>query len=359
MKSVLSYAIQALALVALLAAGRTLAQSEQASGLKSAQSLLVGSQGHLLATANLPGGLLRFDHAIAVGDLILTTPKFERGIHLVTLWPGLEFNSVDTIDTSQDPDAGEKLMSLIAPLPVGSVVIAAVRGDVHPEQNALPSLDRFPITLGAELSPFRAEAASWALISYRLESGWRTIAESYSEERAVHLAFTLAPNPSDYQGHRSEVFYAKGDGAGVVELLASFELASDQSDDVAWNRQARAGAVRIPSITMRPSETAHSSIVWQNATLPPNASFRVALNSSTPLRPGQNWPRFSLYVDGAVAGWLEPDSIAEDAWVPWVVDLGPNARHGVTLELRTEVSRAGKTTIYFWGQPRLSWGVTE
>jgi len=359
MRDVLSFALQALALVALLAGGRILIRTDRTSEQTQAASILVGSQGHLLASAPLPGSQKRFDNAIAVGDLILTTSELERGLHVVTLWPGLEFNSVDLIETSTDPDSGEKLMSLIDPLPVGSVVIAAVRGGARPAKAELPELDRFPRTLGAELSPFRSDAASWALISFRLDSGWRTIAEAYSEERAVHLAFTLAPDPDNYEDHRSEVFFAKGDGTEAVELLASFMLASERTDDVAWNRQARAGAVRIPSITMRPTETAPSNIVWQNATLPSGASFQAELSRATPVEPGQNWPRFSLLVDGVEAGWLEPDTITEGAWISWTVELGEQARRGVTLELRTDVSRAGTAATYNWGQPRVSWGDSE
>ena len=359
MRSVLSVSLTGLFLLALVSVGLNLSNASSQYSSAKPVAILVGSHGYMLPIATLPGSLDRFDDAIAVGDLLLAHPSMETGLRVAVLLPGLEFKTFQIIRTATDPQASERLTDLIDTLPYGSVVIASVRGMVRPPQEALAALDEFPLTLGAELTPFRASAASWAVISCKLESGWRTVAESYSEDQGVHLAFTLSPNTSIYSDYRSDVFYSRGSGRQTVELYPSIKDASFETEDSGSNRWATAGGVRKASITQRPTQGTPSVIRWEQTMVGPNFAYSVHFSLHKATESKLATPEFTLLLDGEIVGSYVPEPSLEPAWRNWTLELNNTEQRIVDIELRAELIGEGSAATYNLGAPSISWGTAN
>ncbi len=352
----MTFGLSCLVLLSLVAAGQKLTRASDQIFTTEPLSILVGSHGHMLPIATMEGSADRFDDAIAIGDLLLTHPRAGDGLRVAMLKPGLELDSFNTYKSATDPDASLKLKLRLSLLPVGSVVIAAVHGYVHPPDEKLEGLDDFPLTLGAELTPFRATAASWAIISYKLDSGWRTIAEAYSESRGVHLAFTLSPDPSVYEHHHSEVFFSESEGVRVVEFFASFRSAASKTRDVVQSKWAAVGGVKAPSLLVRPSPDESSVIRWEHVTIGPNAVFQAKLSQKSAPRPNQGLPKFSVIVDGEEVGSFSPSGAIHRSWSDWSFPLDNLESGTVDIEFRTDLANEGLATSFLWGNPTIEWG---
>ena len=66
------------------------------------------------------------------------------------------------------------------------------------------ALDQLLDDLGAHARPFEEETSSWAMIGLRRPGRWINLAEGFSTDQGISLAFTMGHNWAAYDQHRTE-----------------------------------------------------------------------------------------------------------------------------------------------------------
>ena len=314
------------------------------------ETILVASRGHLLPRAPLEGGDDVFSGAISIGDLLLTSSGSSLGLQVATLAPGLKFQHHRIYDTAEDSTAGSSLHEQLDDAPVGTLFVVAVQGLVRPADGELATLDGFARKLGAELSPFRAPSASWAVISYKLATGWRVLAEAYSEDREVSLAFTVSPAPRTYRDFRSAVFYAPGDGPQTVNLFHDLASGDVLSGTILRDQWSRLAGTMKSSLVMPAAHSVPATVRWSNVMLGTQPYFTASLGKRVPFA-----ATAIMRIQGQEVDRRELGSDLRIGWHPWRVDLSDWENKQVSLELSIEVPKGTPGSTVFLGLPELNW----
>jgi hypothetical protein len=357
----------------LLAIGlRTAVVFESSSGSQRggarATNVLVTSRGHMLPAAALQGGDESVLDTIAVGDLLLTQRGETSGLRTVMLRPDLELEFFLNFDLARDPQGIVKIADSASIAPEGSVLVLAVQGDVRPASGDSTVFDETVRTLGARVSPFRAERASWALVSLRRADGWHALAEAYSETQGIDLTTTVLANPLE-RGREAlgELVHVRGEGPLVLDLAGVLGWAESDQGTQGFDRWARLQQQTKSSIRLRRGHTssegdgAVGSVRFPNVRLGAAPSFSVALGVPSYHAEGYAGALCELVVDGEVVGHRYLDE--PEVWHPWVQDLADFAHRTVDVELRVrpierddeDVSGAARVAWILWGEPVLTW----
>jgi len=360
MRSVLSFGGVLLVALALLRLAAGSLGGPATAGSDRALSVLAGSCGYMLPSAPMEGGSERFDDAISVGDLVLTERGAGPGLRVAAFRPGLDFQFFTNFDTASDPRAAVKLMERFRGMAIGAVVVIEAQGKLVGEAASVEELDEIPLLLGAEMTPFRAPAASWAMVACRTSRGWRTLSESYSEERAVHLAMSVSPDVARYVNHRNEVFIGTAVGRQTLELsetLAWAEPALEGERAPIKVRWAPDGNPARSGILLRASGGKPAVVRWSDVPLGPDAMLTAALGVQRYTGELRSPARISVLVDGEELGQLEGEFRPGAGWLSWGANLIPYSGQVVDIELRVEPLDNELGVPIVLGDVSLVWGI--
>lgn len=319
-------------------------------------TILIGSRGHMLPSATMDGGDESFSDAMAIGDLLLTPGASFPGLRVAVLHPDLEFRDYQSYDTASSPRAGANIRRMLNKMPRGTILLASTQGNVRPPGDRRDDLSDIAKSLGAEMSPFVAPAASWAIVTCKLDSGWHTLAESYSEQREVHLSLTLSPPVSDYADTASNVFFAESNGFQELDLFSSYDSSSSRTDNIrAYEWKSLGGEIQR-SIAFWPTPSAPGKITWESITLGNKPTFSAGCGVEGAYRPG---------VTGAIARLrIQGEEVAQYAfrvgdqarWQPWSVDLSAWEGETISVEFEVTADAPNGSVGLLLGLPTLAWG---
>ena len=241
-------------------------------------------------------------------------------------------------------------------------------GQPYPAQPTLPytAPSRFAAVaelLGARARPFDLTDAgdvadptpseSWALIAARLPGGWTPLAEAYSRDSGVVLAFSIAYDLERYAGQRGE--FVEVHASGPVEVFLEEELpnAARCGEEVECTSDHTVGGRRMRSILQRPTAGA-SRVAWDGVRLGDGSGLRAMVGLADGVRAGSDGVVFEVRVDGELvhAQRAEP----EGPWRLLQVDLRPFAGRSVELELAVEPGSGANGDWALWGRPMLVHG---
>lgn len=344
--------------------------SESERGGARGTNVLVTSRGHMLPDVPLQGGDESVRDTIAIGDLLLTQLGATAGLRMAMLRPNLELEFFLNFDLVHEPAGLAKIADSASVAPEGSVLVLAVQGDVHPADGDTAVFDEAVRALGARVSPFRAERASWALVSLRRADGWHALAEAYSETESVNLSTTLLLEPAERgRAALGELLHVRGQGPRTLDLVGVLGWADSDPGLQGFDRWATLAGTNLPSIRLRrghrstEGDAAVGSVRFPSIELGASPTFTVGLGVPAFHAEGFTGAECQLLIDGEVVGRRFLNEPL--AWHPWVEDLAAFAHRTVDLELRVrpiersdeDVTGATRVAWILWGRPELTWNL--
>jgi len=364
MRSVLPLAFALLGLVLLIdvssrLVGRRGDEQRTRTGSARAIEVVAASRGRLLPRATF-GGVEPLADVIQCGDKHLWWRADESGIRVAELNAALELVAYTNHETARSPDDVRTFAALPETVDVGGVLILVADGDFRPAADPALAreLDAAAARLGSEVAPCAAPSASWALLALRLPDGWVKLAECFSEDRGVVLAFTLSPDLERYRGYRGETFVDVSDER-VIQLESELDQAL-QRGNAAYRIDLPVGGEFRGSILATVSERLGSSRVVWSLPLSAEPVFECLIG----LRDGA-WKEsdgvvFQVLVDDELVAErpLGTPSVGgaptEVRWLPWRVELGEHAGREVRFELTVTSGDPGSHAAgdwALWGEP--------
>ena len=358
MRAVLTLSSMLLLLVVLwVATERPMSEvGAQTSTRSEAVSILVGSRGHMLPKAKLDGSDEYFEDAICVGDMLLKKPAIEVGLCLALLGPKMELLSFEIFDVAASSEQVQQLVERVGSAPKDTLLVASINGFVQASEHELEALDDLCRALGSRVSPFRSPQASWALIAARLSNGWVSVAESYSEERAVNLAFTLDTNFGVYRQRRPSFYYPRTRGHQEISLYHSRGSTSSMTKHVSSSKWGKIGRLSKPTLNLNCNNHVESLAVvhmrWDHLGLGKKPVFETSLAFTGD---GDGSTVCRLLVNGELAASITLPDSARSQWVPWSVDLSAWAGQSVSLQIESTLENMIGKRSAKWGDPMLKW----
>jgi len=362
MRAVLSLA---LALLFLAVLGNVVMRFEHhASPTRAAVHVLVVAKGRLLQRAQYGDGE-SLGSIIQVEDTNLSFDGAPAGLRVATLSPSLALEGHELFALASSADELARLDRHVARAPVGTVLALGTSDAYLPPAAAQrASFDALAARLGSSVAPFELDGAggtppsSWALITLRGARGWIKLAESFSLDSGIVLAFTIDPDLTRYADYRGETVLVETERR---ELPLHMELdAVDDSTAIGFTFTMGVGGVPkravfapVPTRGKRPLSRA----VWHAVPLGEAPRFRAEVG----LRDGA-WARsngvvFQVLVDDEIAGELAlgTDGVPLDqGWQPFEVDLAPWAHRAVVLELRVDPRGDTEDDWALWAEPTIT-----
>ncbi len=312
-----------------------------------AVSILAASRGHMLPSATLPGGGESFSDVIAVGDLLLTPRDSAAGLRVALLGPRLDFQRHAVLPI---PAGAEEFRALVDGAEAGSVLIAAVQGDVQASGAALAELDEILQHLGASASPFRLARNSWGLIAHKQGRAWRVLGEVYSRSREVHLALSLRLDLLLDGGPLQPFLEVEAEGPCRLALTETFDSRTSDSVGAYVNRWARIGGSREAALQLKGDG---GRVAWSRVAWGSDARFAcdLALGGQVSDRP----ITLELRLDGELVATTDTAGLSTGAPRPWQVALPSTLGQDVRLELRARQEKPVSGAYVLLGTPTLSW----
>jgi hypothetical protein len=373
-RAVLPLALVLLGIAALLDRSALLAPARGAGeGADAAIEILAAAKGPLLPAGRLGSGPERFTELIRIGDRTFVDGERGSGLRSVLLVPGRVLAETRTFALASDPQEASGLRELLASAPPGALLVLASSGRIEPvgEQAAAVrlELERALRELGARARPCAHTPESWALIALRGEGGWVPLAEGYSRDSGVVLAYTLARAPELAPDRPGEFVHVSAPSEAEVFLEGEIQHASRRDAGIVLHPDATVGGRRIGGIAqwlhaMPGQPVRPSSLAWQGVALGPGSGFLAWVGLADDTTDGQDVGgsgriAFELLLDGAPVKTLEIPA-DEHRWRLFQADLRPFAGRTVELELRAgSVREAGWEAggaRALWGRPVLVHG---
>jgi hypothetical protein len=356
MRPALALALSLLLLVLLLNASLELGRGEH-SPTASAVHVVAAAKGRMLAPASNTAGL-PLAGVIQVGDTNLTLEASRPGLRVATLSGSLSI--VDHVDydvahSSEDVDA---FVSHCRDAPPWTVLVIASTGSFRPgNADDLRRLQASIDSLGSELRPLDAMPSSWALLCLRCPDGWVKLAEGYSRESGVAVAFTIDSDLSRYEDFQGESMWAST-GLRRTQLGLELDEVSNRQNTTVQSRMTLGGETRdaiYAPVGLKPGRQ-FSRVVWEGVPLGDDPVFRCAIGMLDGAWKESNGVVYSILVNDqlvaerplGVAGTLHGPG-----WMPWEVDLG--AFGGLDVRFELHVSALGDLSRGWalWGEPTI------
>ena len=291
--------------------------------------------------------------AALVGDRVLVPEEGERGLMVVTLGPGLEFEARDVFDPRSAEEAGRLEEALRTARPGTVVALVHLRAGAS-DAAAGGSWPQLLRSLGAADLPWAPRHAGWALVSARLRDGWRALAEGHAVDAGVVLPFALAPDVASYRERRPERWRPAPDPTRALHLDRELEAAT-LLEGVEHVPTAVAGEFPRAGLLFAPGPNRPARLSLPSLELGPGASLVTWLGFPDGALPSTDGATCELEVDGAVVArrYLPAGT---RGWVPWRVPLGNAAgRRELVLVTRPGPEARGDTLV--WAEPRLFPGI--
>lgn len=362
MRPILALALVCLALTLALNQARTLFSGDAAGGAGEladrALDIELGARGALLAAAE-PGGE-RIGDGIRLGER--TLPAAGRiGLHAAFLGRALELLDERVYDVAHARADARALLAALEAAEAGEVLVLASSGRLEPVDGveAAPELAQALVRLGARARPGAATPESWALIAVRLERGWVPLAEAYSRDSGVALAFTLAPDLERYADFRGDFAEVRAPERREIYLEEELQHAHLRSSGVEPALGRRVLGRPLEGILLAPRRAGDGGLEparlsWSDVTLGPGSGLVTWIGLADGAAAGSDGVRFEVRVDGQNV--YEQLVLPGAPWRVVLVDLRPFAGRSVELELRVDPLQSETGDAALFGRPVLVHG---
>lgn len=367
MRAALSLGITLLALTLALNHARALLSGAQPDGglADRALELVIGAKGPLLPAARIGTGPERIGEAIRLGDRTLVGTG-RPGLRAAFLEPDFALRAERCFDVAGSRDDAQALHMAVEVAETGTLLVLASSGRLEPDGDELPrsELERTLALLGARARPGTATPESWAMLALRLERGWVPLAEGYSRDSGVALAFVVAPELESYANFRGDFALVRAGGRSEVNLEAELEHASLRTRGVELVRRGSVQGQRMAGIHLPPEERAEGAtgpgrLVWSGVELGASSWLIAWLG----IEDGASASSDSVEADGVacevrVDGQLVAQKLVQPGvrWKVLPVDLRAFAGQRVELELAVDPLQNAAGDAALWGWPKLLHG---
>ncbi len=362
MRAILSLAIVLLALTLMLNHARAwFSRARPDSRLADhALELVIGAKGPLLPAARIGSGPERMGEAIRIGDRTLVGTG-RAGLRAAFLGPDFTLRSERCFDVAHSLDDARALRAAVEDAQTGSILVLASSGRLEPTGDDRPrvELERTLDLLGARARPGRATPESWAILALRLEHGWVPLAEGYSREAGVALAFILGPELDSYADFHGDFAEVRAGERDEVDLEAELRYASLRTPRVELTRAGivqgqRMAGILLPPAPERESAAGRGRLVWSGVELGAESWLVAWLGLEDGTSMDSDGVAFEVRVDGELAArkLVQPGA----RWKAWQVDLRAFAGRRVELELAVDPLASASGDAALWGWPKLVHG---
>lgn len=355
MRAVLALALVLLALtLALNHAHQLFPAREQGQLADRALELVVGAKGPMLAAARLAGGHEPIGEEIRVNERIWVADG-RPGLRAVFLTRAGAPRAVRTYDVA-GAQAADLLLDVGAAR-AGEVLVLASSGRIQRDGASAPSaeLEQALAALGARAPLGTATPESWALLALRGERAWVPLAEGYSRDSGVALAFVLGEERALPAGFQADRVAVRAPAQRVVTLAPELAVASVRTRGVVVARNRTVLGRRMDGLCLAPaSEQEPARLAWSELGLHEGSTFVAWLGLADDASAGSDGAVCELRVDGMP---LQRQEIRPGApWKLMRVDLRPYAGKRVTLELVVEPGAHARGDAVLLGWPALLHG---
>jgi hypothetical protein len=363
-RAVLALSVVLLALVLALDGADVLFRRAEVrgSGADRALELLIGAKGPLLPSAPVGTGPERMGEAMRIGDRTLVGDG-GPGLRAAFVGPDLALRGQRRYDVaSSTPDARE-LREHAEDAGWGELLVLASSGSVEPrgEEAGLrrAELDRALRLLGARTRPGAHTPESWALIALRLERGWVPLAEGYSRESGVVLAFVVSPDLESYAGFSGDLALVRAPESTQVFLEEELHVASRRDAGTELARGRTVGGRPLAGILQPPlsadgGSSRRSVLSWSDVALGPGSGLVAWVGLADDAGEGSDGVVFEVRVDGEP---VRAETVLPGRpWKVLEVDLRRFAGRTVELELGVDPRSNGAGDAALWGRPMLVHG---
>jgi hypothetical protein len=328
-----------------------------------ALEVVIGAKGPLLSAARIGTGPERIGEAIRLGDRTLVGAG-RAGLRAAFLGPDFALRSERCFDVAGSLDDARALRAAVEDAELGALLVLASSGRLEPEGDERPrtELERTLALLGARARPGRATPESWAILALRLEQGWVPLAEGYSREAGVALAFVVGPELeayADFHGDFAEVCAGERDEVDLESELRYASLCTPRVE------LARAGTVQgqhmsgilLPPAPEREGTARRGRLVWSGVELGANSWLVAWLGFEDGASADSDGVAFEVRIDGELATATARKIVRPGGrWKAWQVDLRAFAGRRVELELAVDPLASASGDAALWGWPKLVHG---
>jgi hypothetical protein len=363
MRSVLALALVLLALTLALNHSRALFGGPRENGelADRALEIVIGAKGALLPAARIGTGPERIGEAIRIGDRTLVAPC-RSGLRAAFLGPDHALRAERCFDVAHSDEDARALRAALERARPGEALVLASSGRLEPSGEGAPrtELERALAPLGARAPVGSHTPESWALLAVRLERGWVPLAEGYSRESGVALAFVLSSDLESYAGFRGDLVLVRAGERREVFLEDELAHASVRTRGVALTRERGVLGRRLPGILLPPVEgpdgaAAPGRLAWRDVELDAGSGLLTWVGLADGESAGSDGVVLEVLVDG------EPVRAGEivTSGTPWRVqqlDLRSFAGRRVELELRAHPRQSRTGDALLLGRPVLVHG---
>ena len=324
-----------------------------------ALEILAAAKGPLLPAGRLGGGPERMDELIRLGDRTLVG-TCASGLRAAFLGRDLELRGERCFDVARSEDEVRALEEALADVEPGELVVFASSGRLEPaEESRCGELARAVMPLGARARPGETTPESWALIAARLAQGWVVLAEGYSRDCGVVLAFVLAPDLERYADFRGDFAEVRAPAQREIYLGEELQHASALSPGVALVAGRTVlgrplDAILAPPRTPPAGGARPSRVSWSHVALGPGSGLLAWVGLEDEASVGSDGVVFEVRVDGEL---VHGQSVQPGvAWKVLQIDLRRFAGRSVELELAVDPRGSAAGDAALWGRPVLVHG---
>lgn len=321
-----------------------------------ALEIVAGAKGPLLPAAEIGTGPERIGEAIRLGDRTLVGTG-SQGLRAAFLGRDLGLLEQRCFDVARSPDDARALRAAVEDSGWGTVLVLASSGRLEPEPGVSPKeLERTLELLGARARAGTATPESWALLALRLERGWVPLAEAYSQDSGVALAFVLAPDLESYAGFRGDFARVRASERREVELEAELAHATLRTKGIQLVRSASVQGQPMAAIRLPPERATgtRGRLAWSGVPLGRGSWLVTWLGLEDGSCLDSDGVAIEVRVDGELVKRREVEPGAR--WRRLQVYLGEHAGRSVELELAVDPLRTTTGDGALLGWPKLAHG---
>jgi hypothetical protein len=360
MRAVLALALVLFAMTLALDHARELFPRAGAVGpADRALELVLGAKGPLLPAARIGSGPERIGEAMRIGDRTLVGDG-GAGLRAAFLGPDLALRAERRYDVASSPSDRSALAAAVAGARDGEVVLLASSGSLAPpSDDARQELARTLARLGARAEIGTTTPESWALLAVRGERGWVPLAEGYSTESGVALAFVLGTDLERYADFRGDFVRVRAGERREVELAEELASAHARSDGATLARERAVQGQPLAGLLVPPTLAADGTaqpgrVVWDGVELGTGSCVFAFLGLADGAAPDSDGVVFEVLADGEL---VDRQVVLPGArWKPKLFDLRRFAGRKVTLELVVDPRASATGDAALWGRPLLLHG---
>ena len=371
MRAALALSVVLLALTLALNESRTLFSGAQPERRLADRALeiVVGAKGPMLPVARIGSGPERIGEAIRLGDRTLVGTG-SQGLRAAFLAPDFALRAQGCFDVAHSPDDARALRASVEDSGAGTILVLASSGRLEADRPGASSdeLERTLALLGARARPGQATPESWALLALRLERGWIPLAEGYSQDSGVALAFVLAPELESYADFRGDLALVRAGERGEVDLEAELEHATLRTSGIQRARPARVQGQPMTGIRLPPDGKAggRGRLAWSGVPIGPESWLIAWLGLEDGSSADSDGVAVEVRVDGELVklglGRAEERRRVVQPGARWKVlpvDLGAFAGRRVELELDVDPLQSSAGDALLIGWPKLLHGYSR